>query len=210
MSDKEINFEEYCNGDTELLKVMNILKTGNYAKYERARFKLTQKRTVPKLLKFRDKGDWKSFCDTAISVYEVMPIAFNYFEEIPDSMKYQFLIDCYEHHGDELPKVRKYVKQMRKWGEPELPHCCEILETLVIYRAGAEDIEACKKHISWTLNANIARFFLKRCEKYEQRRIYRGLINKSDVLAYNNGREEQEIMQYNKVYSITDITNELF
>lgn len=68
MSDKEINFEEYCNGDTELLKVMNILKTGNYAKYERERFKLTQKRTAPKLLKFRDKGDWKSFCDTAIGI----------------------------------------------------------------------------------------------------------------------------------------------
>lgn len=208
--DNTINFEEYCNGDTELLKVMNILKTGDYAKYERERFKLTQKRTAPQLLEYRAKGDWKSFCDTAIFVYEVMPIAFNYFEEIPDSMKYQFLIDCYEHHGDELPKVRKYVKQMRKWGEPELPHCCGILDTLVIYRAGAEDIETCKKRISWTLNANIARFFFKRCEEYEQRRIYRGLINKNDVLAYNNGREEQEIMQYNKVYSITDITNELF
>lgn len=60
----------------------------------------------------------------------------------------------------------------------------------------------CDKKISWTLNLNIARFFKERCTETQKRVIYRGFISKADVLAYNNNREEQEIMQYKKVHDI--------
>lgn len=152
-------------------------------------------------------GKWEDFCEFVITHYESMAFAVGaFFENIPDTMKYKFLIDCYESHGDSIPVVRRYVRQMRKWGAPELPHCMKILDEIIIFRAGAEDITKAKYRISWTHDINTALFFLKRPQSFGMRKLYAGRIKKQKILAYNNNRSEYEIMQYNSVYDVRDIT----
>lgn len=158
-------------------------------------------------MKLAYSGKWEEFCRYIITHHEAMEPAITvFFKDMPNELKYQFLIDCYAHHGDSIPVVRKYVRQMRKWGNPELPHCMEILDEITIFRAGAEDLTKAKYRISWTHDINTAIFFLKRSQEYENRRLYAGRIKKEKILAYNNDRSEYEVMQYSAVYDIHDIT----
>lgn len=114
--DKQVNWAEMYKDDPEMLAAFQALTVGNYAEYQNRIYKRNQRIFGQKLEECRLKGDWEEFCNVATASYETMPIAFSHFEEIPDNLKYDFLIKCYENHGDELPIVRKYVRQMRKWG----------------------------------------------------------------------------------------------
>ena len=46
-------------------------------------------------------------------------------------------------------------------------------------------------------------------KKYNHRHasyVYKGKIRTADIIAYTNERKEQEVMQYNSVFAVEDIT----
>ena len=77
-----------------------------------------RKRLEPVLMEYRQRGEWDKFINMALSCYEVMPIAFTFYDEVPDDMKYRFCTKAYTHHGDSIPKVRKAVRGALKYGMP--------------------------------------------------------------------------------------------
>lgn len=58
--------------------------------------------------------------------------------------------------------------------------------------------------LSWTINPDVAQWFADRFEKNGT--VYEAKISKKDVLAYFNGREEEEIIaNFNKIYDIREL-----
>lgn len=71
----------------------------------------------------------------------------------------------------------------------------KLSDEVIIYRGG-HDAEA----LSWTIDYNIADWFSKRFRKTN---LYKAKINKNDIFAYINDRNEKEvIVNYNKIYDI--------
>ena len=163
---------------------------------------------TPRLMESRQRGQWQDFIDLALAVYEVMPLAFAFYDEVPDSMKYQFAIDAYIHHGDSIPAVRKAVRTAGKYGKATLPPEIESEQEITIYRAGEEPIEKAKYRISWTTDYDVADFFLNKYIGRHATHLYCGKIKTPDIIAYCDDRNEKEIMQYGKVFDIEEITPE--
>lgn len=163
---------------------------------------------TPRLMEYRQRGQWQDFIDLALSVFEVMPLAFSLYDEVPDSMKYQFAIDAYIHHGDSIPAVRKAVRTAGKYGKATLPPEIESEQEITIYRAGEEPIEKAKYRISWTTDYDVADFFLNKYKGRHATHLYCGKIKTPDIIAYCDARNEKEIMQYGKVFDIEEITPE--
>ena len=161
----------------------------------------------PKLLEYRAAGKWKDFIDTALLVYEVMPDAFTYYDEVPDNLKYEFAISAYIHHGDSLPIVRKAVRGAAKYGKAELPPELQAQETITVYRAGEEELTKCKYRLSWTADINVALFFLNEYQHKHANHLFKGKIKTADIIAYVDDREEKEVIQYRKVFDIVEIKN---
>lgn len=164
------------------------------------------KRFAPQLMEHRSKGEWEKFISLALSIWELMPTAFNYYDEVPDSMKYEFAIRAYIHHGDRIPAVRKAVRSARRYGQPALPDELKSRDTITIYRAGEEPIEKAPYRISWTTEIAIAFFFLSEYIGKHATHLYKGVIRTKDIIAYTDDRNEREVMQYRKVYDLEDIT----
>lgn len=161
---------------------------------------------VYKLLKYRGKSDWQGFIDFALTHRKYLAWAFSFFEEIPDNLKYDFCVDAYTSHGDSVPVVRKAVRNALKYGKPDLPEEFKNAEYIVVYRAGEEPINKAKYRISWTTDKAIALFFLNTYALRHATHLYRGKIKPCHVIAYTQDRNESEIMQYNHVYDIEEIT----
>lgn len=134
-----------------------------------------------------------------------MPEAFSYFEEVPDSLKYNFAISAYIHHGDSVPAVRKAVRSAARYGKAELPQSLQSQEAITVYRAGEEDITKCRYRLSWTTDINVALFFLNEYRHRHAAHLYKGKIRPADVIAYIDERQEREIIQYRKVFDIEEI-----
>ena len=180
----------------------------SYIEYQRRIYKIQKNKFMPELLKYRAAGEWENFCKLALTVFEVMPDAFLFYDQIPDNLKYKFAIDAYTHHGDSIPAVRKAVRGARKYGKANLPAELQTQETVVIYRAGEESIQKSKYRISWTTSLETALFFLNEYRSKHASHLYRAKIKTADIIAYTDDRNEKEVMQYNKVFDIEDITNE--
>lgn len=161
---------------------------------------------VYKLLKYRGKSDWQGFIDFALTHRKYLAWAFSFFEEIPDNLKYDFCVDAYISHGDSVPKVRTAVRKALKYGKPDLPEEFKNAEYIVVYRAGEEPIKKAKYRISWTTDKAIALFFLNTYALSHATHLYKGKIKPCHVIAYTQDRNESEIMQYNHVYDIEEIT----
>ena len=194
--------------EQEIQANINDLTTGKipFAEYQRRQYICTKKTYLPQLLEYREAGNWEKFTDLALAVYEVMPEAFFFYDEIPDSLKYDFAVQAYLHHGDSIPAVRKAVRGARKYGKPTLPPELQEQEEITIYRAGEEDIEKCKYRISWTTGLEVAYFFLNEYQHRHANHLYRAKIKTADIIAYTDERNEKEVMQYRKVFCIEDIT----
>lgn len=162
---------------------------------------------APKLLGHRNRGEWEQFITTALSIYEVMPLAFSFYEEVPDSMKYDFAVSAYINHGDSIPAVRKAIRGARRYGEPDLPPELAAQEAITVYRAGEEPIAKAPCRISWTTSRETALFFLREYIGRHATHLYRAKIKPERVIAYTNARNEKEILQYRGVYDIEEITN---
>ena len=165
-----------------------------------------QRQCVPLLSKYMEQGEWQNFIDLALTHWEVMAIAFQFYSEVPDSLKYQFAIDAYINHGDSIPAVRKAVRNAWKYGKAVLPPEIANEQAITIYRAGEEPIEKAKYRISWTADYKIAEFFLTEYIGRHATHLYSGKIKTADIIAYCDEREEREIMQYGKVFDIVEIT----
>ncbi len=191
----------------ELQEDINALNTGkiDLAEFRQRQYIRRQKELVPEILKYRQHKEWEKFIDETLCCYEVMPIAFRFYDEVPDSMKYQFCTEAYTHHGDSIPAVRKAVRGALKYGKPELPAEIAGKKEITVYRAGEEPIEKTKYRISWTLDIKVARFFLSEYMGRHARFLYKGKIKPEKIIAYTNDRQEQEIMQYGNVYDIEEI-----
>ena len=180
----------------------------DYAEFNRRMYNRQKMAHLPRLLEHRNRGEWEKFINVALSVYEVMPDAFTYYDEIPDNLKYDFAISAYQHHGDSVPGVRKAVRGAAKYGKPTLPAELQNKEIITVYRAGEESITKCKYRLSWTTDLQIALFFLNEYIGKHASHLYTGQIKTADIIAYTDDRQEKEIIQYAKVFNIQDITSE--
>lgn len=162
---------------------------------------------VHKLLEARASADWEGFVHTALTMWESMPFAFGFFAEVPDDLKYDFALRAYQNHGDSVPAVRKAVRTLKRYGEPNLPEQFTDVDYIQVFRAGEEPINLAKYRLSWTTNKDVALFFLNGYRGgLHANYLYRAKIRPSDVIAYTNDMQENEIIQYRKVYDIEDIT----
>ena len=170
--------------------------------FERQRIKAFRAKMLPKLLDARKRRDWKEFIHLGLGMYEIMPDAFMFYDEVPDNLKYNFAIDAYLNHGDSMPAVRKAVRGARKYGARNLPKEVAERDPITIYRAGEEDITKCKYRLSWTTSEDVALFFLDEWRGKHARFLYKGQIHPKDIIAYTNDRNEFEVIQYRKVFNI--------
>ncbi len=131
------------------------------------------------------------------------------YRRLPDEYKYMIPTSCYTHNGDHMPIVRKYVRQARKYApiEKRIPAEMITLPEIQVYRAGAETIDKARYSISWTTSLDVAKWFYDRAvaRRQPQRHIYKGVIKPEKIICYTNGRQEQEVMQYNNVRNIVEI-----
>ena len=199
-----------CKIDPQLQKDIDDLNTGRitYAEFQVRQYIRQKREFMPKLLDYAAAEKRKKLIDLALSVYEIMPEAFIFYDRIPDSLKYQFAIDAYIHHGDSIPAVRRDVRNAKRYGKPTLPEEIAEAETITIYRAGEEPIEKAHNRISWTTDYSVAEFFLREYIHRHATHLYMGTIKTKDIIAYCDDRNEKEVMQYRKVFEVTDITPE--
>ena len=182
-----------------------ITDTERQKRQEKYRLKLN----LPKILKYAENNEWHKFVDTSLLRPESYGYTFRYFKEVPDELKYKFAINAYHLNGDKVPAVRAAVRSLRnlpKQYKPKLPAEITNRETITIYRAGEEDITKCKYRISWTTSKEVALFFLNKYCCRHANHLYRATIRTADIIAYDNDRKEEEILQYGKVYDIEEIT----
>lgn len=145
--------------------------------------------------------EWEEVIEQVHMKKELMSYAFKWlYPHIPEEYRRDFVIGCYEHNGDHIPSCRAAVRRLPKNGINELPFQYASQETITVYRAGEEPIKKAQYRISWTLDIEVAKRF------YNKNRfathLYRAVIRPRDVIAYNNNREEEEVMQYRSVSSI--------
>ena len=160
---------------------------------------------APILLDHFKKGEWDAFINTALAVWEVMPLAFSLYDSVPDKYKYDFCIQAYIHHGDSIPAVRKAVRSALKYGKPTLPEEIASADYVTVYRAGEEPIEKAKYRISWTTSREVALFFLNTYGGRHATHLYKGKIKPHKIIAYVDDRNEKEIMQYANIYDIEEL-----
>lgn len=161
----------------------------------------------PQLLELANAGKWKEFVEFALARYETLPDAFMFYDKLPDNLKYYFCTEAYTHHGDSLPIVRKAVRSALKYGKPKLPKKLATADEITVYRAGEEPINLARYRISWTTDKKVALFFLNEYNGRHASHLYRGKIKPEKIICYTNDRKEKEIMQYNNVYDLEEITD---
>ena len=167
---------------------------------------LAQKITfLPEIAECALNGEWEEFSSKVQAFSEVMPEAFTYFyDDMPEEYRRDFVIGCYQHHGDSVEECREAVAELRNNGRDELPEEYRDVEELTVYRAGEEPIDEAQDFFSWTLDKQVACFFKDRFP-WESRHLYRAKIRPADVIAYTDEREEREVIQYWSVYDVEEI-----
>lgn len=157
-------------------------------------------------------GDWVTV--RKIAFYEASMAAniFSFLEDImPAEVKRKIALEHYTHHGDQYPIIRKHVRNSLKarpenWRE-KLPEAVRHLDSFTVYRAGLESLDKAKYSLSWTLSRDVAEWFANR-QKFlygQLGHIYRATISAEKVIAFDNGRNEFEIIQYRNVKNIEEI-----
>ena len=177
-----------------------------FAEFQKRQYMRAKKEHLPRLINSAINGKWNDFISITLACYEVMPEAFQFYDEIPDGLKYDFAISAYQNHGDSIPAVRKAVRGAAKYGKATLPAELKTQDTITVYRAGEEDITKCKYRLSWTTDRSIAEFFLNTYIHKHASHLYEAQIRPADIIAYTDGRNEKEVIQYRKVFNIREIT----
>lgn len=155
-----------------------------------------------------ENGDWEKVCSIITLRPFIMEDAFDlYYDRIPDSMKYRFVVGLYEHNGDSHENIRHAMTQLRAYGTPELPDWMEGKGVITVYRGAHESVEEAPQSISWTTDRKVAEFFANRniYRFSSEGHVYEGKIRVDDIIAYNDRRSEREVMQYGSVYDIREL-----
>ena len=131
------------------------------------------------------------------------------YEHLPDEYKFTIPTECYTHHGDSIPTVRKYVRAAAKYMPAHKRMPAEVLSMpeIQMYRAGEENISKARYRISWTTNFEIAKWFGERAVAFglPPRHLYAAKIKPEKIIWYTDDRNEKEVMQYNSVTDIFEI-----
>lgn len=174
----------------------------SFIDYQKWLYQKQQRKYAPLLLDYCQSDQWEKFVDLATSVWEIMPIAFQLFDVVPDHLKYDFAISAYIDHGDSIPAVREAVRKCGKYGKAKLPEELASAPEITVYRAGEETITKAPYRLSWTTSEDIANFFLREYSGRHAKYLYRAKIRPDKVIAYIDERNEKEIVQYRNVYDV--------
>ena len=180
----------------------------DFAEFQRRQYFRQKNSFLPRLITAKNAGDWKEFIRIALSIYEVLPEAFMYFEQVPDDLKYELAIGAYMHHGDSIPAVRKAVRSLSKYPRPPLPDDLATADAVTVYRAGEEPKEKARFRLSWTTDKEVALFFLNTWNGRHASHLYQGKIRPARIIAYTDDRNEKEVIQYGGVYDVIEITDQ--
>lgn len=164
------------------------------------------RQSYDKATDYANCGDWEGFCHIVRCRYEIMDRCFkDFYSQIPDTLKREFALSCYIHHGDNYPSVRRAVRSLQKNGRAELPAAYSDLPEITIYRAGEESIDQTHNRLSWTLDIKVAEFFLNEYRSRHAYHLYKGLIKPEKIIAFLTDRNESEVVQYRSVYAVEEI-----
>ena len=145
---------------------------------------------------------WEDLFDLAMFNRELIPLAMEYYDFLPNDKKSRFVINTYQHNGYYYPKIRKAVRTLLKYCKPIIPDFIADKNVITVYRAGEEPIDKAHNRISWTRSKKVAYRFLNDLYCRHAKYLYQAKIKTKDIIAYSNDRKEQEVMQYRKVYDV--------
>ncbi len=157
-------------------------------------------------------GDWVTVRKIAFYEASMAADVLRFLEDImPAEVKRKIALEHYTNHGDHYPIIRKHVRNSLKarpenWRE-KLPEAVRCLDSFTVYRAGLEPLDKAKCSLSWTLSRDVAEWFANR-QKFlygQMGHIYKATISADKVIAFDNGRNEFEIIQYRNVKNIEEI-----
>ncbi len=156
------------------------------------------------------KRDWEDACRLVMLNPEIMNEGLSLiYDALPDEQKFMLPVECYTHHGDSMPAVRKYVRQARKYMpvEKRVPAELLALPEITVYRAGEEELHKAKYRISWTLDLERAKWFYDRNIEFIGRdsHLYQATIRPEQIIWYTDDRNEQEVMQYGSVTNVIEL-----
>ena len=79
---------------TDAQKDVQELNEGkiDFAEFRRRQYMRVKKENLPILYEAYKNKAWEEFVTISLTRYEVMPEAFRFYKEVPDSMKYDFAI----------------------------------------------------------------------------------------------------------------------
>jgi len=128
------------------------------------------------------------------------------YAEIPDSQKYQIVIDVYTNMRYQQRGILKYLRAIKNHApEDMLDAISEFIDSnnnIVVYRGGLHDEKVSLKP-SWTISKEKAIWF---ATKYnisgKDTVLYKGIIKANNIIAYTDCRSEKEIIQYRSVKNI--------
>ena len=162
--------------------------------------------TLPTIADAAYSGDWDAFT-TLVHLYpEAIHDAFiDFYTAMPVEYRRAFVVGCYTSHGDSDYLCRLALRNLPRNGAKELPKKYRNTNEITVYRAGEEPIDKAPERISWTLSEDTARWFMNDYGLKHANYLYRAHIRPSDVIAYDNGRKEQEVMQYRSVYDVEEV-----
>ena len=152
------------------------------------------------------KGNWSAMSAFMSCNSKWMAETFEaYYDSVPDNERYKFLIDLYSDGGDRIGSIRKEMRNARKYGSPVFPS--DIGDIITVYRAGDEPISKATYRMSWTTDLEKAKWFMdySGIRKGTDMHLYVGEISRDKVIAYYDGRDEKEIIQYRNVKNIKEI-----
>lgn len=155
---------------------------------------------------YRQAGAWENYVSHSLLQPVVMEEAFKHFDEVPDNLKVDWTIRAYSHNGDHMESVRQAIYALPKYAKPNIPRQYQGKKTITVYRAGEEDIEEAADRISWTTDKRIAFWFYRLYDKRHANHVWKAEIRPEDAIWYRT--DEAEILQYQKVQSIKDITKQ--
>lgn len=158
---------------------------------------------LPKVADLAISGDWEGFSTRVQQIYETMPEAFEiFYPYMPDEYRREFVVGCYDNHGDAVDGCREALKQLPKGGAGELPDDLRGQDVITVYRAGREGMDDAPFSFSWTTSRPVANFFYNR---HDGGHVYKASLRTCDVIAYDDDRNEREVLQYGDVYDVEEI-----
>ena len=156
--------------------------------------------------RLKAEGNWSGLSANMSYYSGWLAVTFEaYYNSVPDQERYKFLIDLYSDGGDGIGSIRKEMRKARKYGSPVFP--TNFGDVITIYRAGDEPISKAAYRMSWTTDLEKGKWFMdySGMKKRTDMHLYTGEISREKVIAYYDGRNEKEIIQYRGVKNIKEI-----